>query len=497
MSHVSTGSKSYAASEICRYEEKFNVWAKEVPAVYRLHTKVPSAPVADMVDLSQRLPGWVFDKVSLIDPVCFGFEHLPKTQDSSEYKMFEKLYPREVRDLSIPSMELKHTTFDSSVSTDLVHAMPHIVHVVRRHIALRERQSSFNETDLRQPLDRLACHVWEPSEGDGTGIFHFRSECLLKLPRTDTFPISRAAVGSVSFILDSRSEYTLMKVLPATAEGMSCMVNSADSLALVHWVMEYKGEISKLEEVGRQVYYGMVSGLWQRRILGRMDDCVFGTAHAGSFVAVYAARWEKRPTGSLNRDGPSHPKSKSLAPVATRRTNPWSSRSKKTLTTDGGESNQDKVRPDSDLILAPIKEDYASDKESAKAMGGENGDYQIVVYQLKQYSTGNLLHMIQFYLLMRASRQLADEYRAGTFGDKWPMLLAEVETRSQFGWSPPPRCHGRNRSNLEDHDGDARWALKQLLLNRRQSGRMSGNVSGGALFGSMVLVPLRGSNQAK
>ncbi|KAG9091180.1 hypothetical protein FS749_016736 [Ceratobasidium sp. UAMH 11750] len=65
-------------------------------------------------------------------------------------------------------------------------------------------------------------------------------------------------------------------------------------------------------------------------------------------------------------------------------------------------------------------------------MGGENDDYEIVVYKLKHFSTGRLLHMIQFYLLMRASRQLAGEYCAQIFGDGWPVLLNEVETRSQF-----------------------------------------------------------------
>ncbi|KAG8745030.1 hypothetical protein FRC10_009004 [Ceratobasidium sp. 414] len=86
MSHASAGStKSYTASEICKYEDKFNLWAKEVPAVYkpRIWDPIPSGPIADMVKESQHLPEWLFKK------------------ELSEYKIFEKLHLGEVDDILV------------------------------------------------------------------------------------------------------------------------------------------------------------------------------------------------------------------------------------------------------------------------------------------------------------------------------------------------------------------------------------------------------------
>ncbi|KAG8718981.1 hypothetical protein FRC08_003903 [Ceratobasidium sp. 394] len=152
MLHVST--RTYAASEICESEEKFSAWAKEVPAVYtpRLWDHTSSGPVTDMVQASECLPEWLFCK------------------NSSEYKTFERLYPKEVEHLVIPDTEPRNTSFDSSAATDLIHALPHIIHIVRRHsTSLQENELDFGEADLRQPLDRLAYHVWESDK-----MFRFR-----------------------------------------------------------------------------------------------------------------------------------------------------------------------------------------------------------------------------------------------------------------------------------------------------------------------------------
>lgn len=71
---------------------------------------------------------------------------------------------------------------------------------------------------------------------------------------------------------------------------MSCMVNSIGRLLLVHWVTEYQDEKQMIGISERQIYCGIVAALWQRRILGRFDDYVFGTAQGGVRVCVYAAR---------------------------------------------------------------------------------------------------------------------------------------------------------------------------------------------------------------
>lgn len=68
MSHVSAGSESFE-SQFCQTDDTFTIWANEVPALYGLFglDDVPSGPLVDVVKESQRLPEWLFNKVSLTD----------------------------------------------------------------------------------------------------------------------------------------------------------------------------------------------------------------------------------------------------------------------------------------------------------------------------------------------------------------------------------------------------------------------------------------------
>ncbi|KAG8745029.1 hypothetical protein FRC10_009003 [Ceratobasidium sp. 414] len=184
-----------------------------------------------------------------------------------------------------------------------------------------------------------------------------------------------------------------------------------------------------------------------------MDDYVFGTAHAGLDIVVYVARWEKRSADSSNKEGDSDPKPKSPVPVAMRSDTSNKSSKPNWLTRRNGAScisKTGKAQPGSELTPALTKDGHASDKGSIPPMEGENDDHEIVVYKLEEFSTLELRDMIQFYLLMRASRQLADTYRAEIFRDKWLALLTEVKTRSQFKWSPQPQPHGKNSLSLGD-----------------------------------------------
>ncbi|GAB1526800.1 hypothetical protein RhiTH_009972 [Rhizoctonia solani] len=180
-----------------------------------------------------------------------------------------------------------------------------------------------------------------------------------------------------------------------------------DTLELVHWVTEYKK--SDLAAVQRQVYYGMVSSLWQRRALGRMEDFVFGAAHNEQDLMVYAARWEMIPveqSGEIARDI-NHPDTPAEGPSNFATTQP-------------------RQRTSTDV------------RHSAPP---------IVVYEIATYQTVNLNHMIQFYLLMRASRHLARQYQEEILRTPFIDIKEMAEEQGLYNWFSPPRRKDTTKSH--------------------------------------------------
>ncbi|KAG9085947.1 hypothetical protein FRC06_003351 [Ceratobasidium sp. 370] len=259
-----------------------------------------------------------------------------------------------------------------------------------------------------------------------------RSECPLKLPKTDEIKIADSTVDSVAFFFHPTAEYPIGVLPPAIWSALNSTVQQHQHSYLVHWVIEYK--TLAIEDVKRQVLYGMTSGLYQRRALGRLDDFVFGTAHAGSGLVVYAARWETWPSeaqpppdisreGKIATDAELGGTASTMHPAATAKKR-------------SGEPEPGVEHTETDTKLAgPNGEGFPNKrfKSGLETMpppvaddGGDtnkNSGYEIVVYQLGEYVTVDPVDMIKYYLLMRASCKLADGYRTDLFTDPWATVV--------------------------------------------------------------------------
>ncbi|KAF8674794.1 hypothetical protein RHS04_07039 [Rhizoctonia solani] len=248
-----------------------------------------------MVDESLRLPAWIFDPVNAL--YCRAFPAIkPKCQNSHYYQTFESIYPGKLGVLNVTRPAKSSEPQDESTSKDLVHALQHILYVQDRHEVLFTyvcHRNIHSESDFRQPLDCRATHVWCTELGMKDG-FCFRSECTVKLPNTNIVHIADSTVDSVLFLFNPTPHNSgSFQVIPTPVRaGLTCTTDMVESLELVHWVTEYKKSDLAVQ---RQVYYGMVSSLWQRQALGRMEDFVFGTAQHKENLMVYVARWEMIP----------------------------------------------------------------------------------------------------------------------------------------------------------------------------------------------------------
>ncbi|QRW17480.1 hypothetical protein RhiXN_05482 [Rhizoctonia solani] len=412
-----------SASSICKIPERFNTWLGEVQVDPNVRRTLPDQ-ITDMVDESLHLPAWLFDP------------------NSHYYQTFESVYPGRLHRWNLRRPATNSEPQNESTSKDLVHALHHILYVQDRHAVLSGSECHkkiHSESDLRQPLDRLAAHVWCTEVGTRDG-FCFRSECTVKLPNTNIVRIADSTVDSILFLFNPNPQNSgSFKVIPTPVRaGLTCTTDMVDTLELVHWVTEYKK--SDLAAVQRQVYYGMVSSLWQRRALGRMEDFVFGAAHNEQDLMVYAARWEMIPveqSGEIARDI-NHPDTPAEGPSNFATTQP-----RQRTSTDVSLRLQSKETSNSGLAgESLVKREY-----KALELLLFHIYSQIVVYEIATYQTVNLNHMIQFYLLMRASRHLARQYQEEILRTPFIDIKEMAEEQGLYNWFSPPRRKDTTKSH--------------------------------------------------
>jgi hypothetical protein len=146
-------------------------------------------------------------------------------------------------------------------------------------------------------------------------VLAFRLECRLQLPRSNAEPVPETLVDSA----------TLCKI-PLLAEAVLEMDKSFERLFnspvregaghILHWVTEYKREGLRLEEdVVRQTMMAISSGLYQRRALGFPGHYVFGTAHSGSRLRVFAGTWTEK-SARVREDGEASKKGEETQAIA-------------------------------------------------------------------------------------------------------------------------------------------------------------------------------------
>ncbi|QRV90529.1 hypothetical protein RhiJN_18547 [Ceratobasidium sp. AG-Ba] len=413
MSTGSVESKFYAASEICKIGEKFEDWAYEVSAVFPPRRQIPIGEVEKLVRQTDYLPKWLYNK------------------NADEYKPLAKLYHVGMSELFKRIREPidgHQEPLDDSLSDSLAHALQHILHIYQRHNQLTTRPVvPYNESDLRQPLDRnMMC--WSLEWNQKTIAF-LRSERTLQLLRTQAVPIPDSTVDSVIRVFDARFDIEMEKFDELYRGGLTCAVKSFGPLELVHWVIEHNA--SNHDHVQRQVYYGMVSSLWQRRALGRMKDFVFGMAHADVDIRIYAARWEKKSTAKAEAvASATQGDSSELAQDQTPGT---------TIPPKGPKSQDANAETGSNKSLAPDRQ---------KALKQEEMEYEIIVYDIARYTTQNPFQMIKLYLLMRASRKLAEDYINDLCQDSTEGIQRRVEALERYNWPSPPRQRAKSQLDI-------------------------------------------------
>ncbi|QRV97715.1 hypothetical protein RhiJN_25734 [Ceratobasidium sp. AG-Ba] len=437
-SQISQTSQHFAASQVCMSDFDFNAWAEEVrcgslPDIDAM-PDVGTLPerVQQMVQESRRFPSWIIDS------------------QSENYSLIRSLYPDVMARFHPPQRITVITSddpVDQAISQDLFQALPHILYVSQRHDELSDQRYSAlcNKTDLRHPIDRLINHVWCTELGLMRG-FLCRLDCKIKLPKNSVVPIRNCVAGSVVFFFDpSKRDFSIFPF--NTSDGLTCTTHHPSSLEFLHWVTEFKHD--DMAEVCRQVCYGMVSSLWHRRALGRMDDLVFGTAHFMNTLVVYVAQWTREPSqkpGSLLQFGDDKPSpSKAAEP----------NEAVSTELVSGETTPGIKTQSRSQFLFSKGREDEPAVVVSDVA---NNPEEDLIKVQLVgRYQTRDPVSMTEYYLLMRASRVVAADCCESVAKDTTQDLGYRVETLDQYKWpfAPPRKDQPKARSREGTSGGNS------------------------------------------
>ncbi|KAF8603567.1 hypothetical protein BDV93DRAFT_523323 [Ceratobasidium sp. AG-I] len=287
-----------SASELARDKSRFELWA--VAVNLNLHEKGLPKELRDLEETSLIFPTW-----------------LKADENTRSFPGFETLIT-ELREATSGAPDLKYQ--DNDTNSDLHRALPSILETCHHLRMLCEDQYGlhYNEADFRWSIDHLMHFVWKFL---GKGMMKIFLERVLALPTASGVPFSCATSTADSVTCINLG----MKPLEAITYDIKCIYSCSpgptNSLLLPHCIIQFKAPGIAGNVPERQVLFGMVSALHQRRALGFSEQFVFGISHEeASTVHVYAARWEHlradpqaerslQPSGPLNpsADASQHP----------------------------------------------------------------------------------------------------------------------------------------------------------------------------------------------
>ncbi|KAF8597748.1 hypothetical protein BDV93DRAFT_547731 [Ceratobasidium sp. AG-I] len=269
------------ASRVCCSRIDFERWAESVGLNQTIQEGLPDE-LQKLLAASRTLPDW----------------------NSTVYKPYQGLFSGEIDDLARnaanrPPVDAPTPSelTDSTLTNDLSNALFPILSVPKHfrciESSLRLVTGEPSGADLRTPLDQLANLVWiyelVPSLSQVL-------KCKLQLPKVGSVP-DMECDSAAHFDISGFPDIVMLR--PATQRACATLVNaSIISIQVLHWATAIGTQLEHSAE--RQVMMAMVSGLYQRRVLGFLDHFIFGTAHSGDSLRVLAGTWTLRKGNAMS-----------------------------------------------------------------------------------------------------------------------------------------------------------------------------------------------------
>ncbi|KAB5589561.1 hypothetical protein CTheo_6987 [Ceratobasidium theobromae] len=424
-------SSENTASVICQIEAAFKQWAKSIHLDQEIYQDLPDE-LQGLLEASRKFPAWLGDP------------------DADQFKPYRKIFAVEItnlqRGLARRTTDVVSEQTDPETAEQLSLVLPLILSIPLRYLDLlmtAQICGQANQAEIRTAVDQLLNHAWRDK---GAPNFVHLLERKLQLPESyaeGSICVTETTSDSIVLFWHPGEEFpSKFLCMPLEAPALSCLARK-HTLAVLHWATEYTQDDALA--ASRQTRMAMVSGLYQRRALGFIDHFVFGTAHSGNRLEVFAGRWE--PVESPDQETGASPAEQD-APT------------------------QDTTPPGA--LESALRSSNKPPNGSTSNLP-KRDKYEIKIYQFPEYSPLSSLDMVEYYMLMRASRDLACKYAADIFSDQygkvhslavenctWPGDSPRSEQKSTGGSQNPTleiiKEGRRVRANfLLEHDGTDEW----------------------------------------
>ncbi|KAJ1300536.1 hypothetical protein OPQ81_002192 [Rhizoctonia solani] len=232
----------------------------------------------------------VFEPIRKLQAASAKYPLWLTNENSPQFKYIPKKYYRE-RDVlcyeAKVDIDTNAASYAEDEDQDLCAAIPMIFQSYHQHRAALALPDHATEMGMRISIDNMMSHIYN---GNETGNVGYWMERALKLPNNPSFSIATTTTDGFSFfILRHYPIYTKMSKLQEAMAAYPGAWTSVDML-VVHCIVDY----DPTSGGANQGMMGLVSGLYQRKVLNQRDHFVFGVFQDNrSFVKVTAAIWRK------------------------------------------------------------------------------------------------------------------------------------------------------------------------------------------------------------
>ncbi|CUA76313.1 Nephrocystin-3 [Homo sapiens] [Rhizoctonia solani] len=282
-SERSASSQVTSASVLATKEREFKQWATTVQLDRTIVTSIPKNPPNSVNTNYDRMralqaasitfPRWLFP-----DSNQLSFDHL-----SLAHGPLKELLCR----FLVAAKKANQIQVNPEEDRELYRSLSTIFQTCLHQKVLVEQHEKPTEMDRRITIDTLMAHI---CEGDGDYIVKYGTEQKLKLPKATGFDVLTTTADGVIYL-----DIPCYQPYEASSElrefGSAFVPGLPNRLKVVHCVAEYKrgGSASGMN----RALMGIVSGLYQKKVLSIAHQLVFGVFHVQvDVLQVIAGFWQ-------------------------------------------------------------------------------------------------------------------------------------------------------------------------------------------------------------
>ncbi|CAE6455391.1 hypothetical protein ACGC1H_005766 [Rhizoctonia solani] len=277
---VHSNSSQITSASVLAQIPQFKQWANKVRLNRTIILVVPENPpnssntqydrIRSLKEVSSVFPAWLTEVNSP------GFSHIAVAHVPLKEKLCSYL---------LSAIATNRATTTTAVDLELYRSIGYILQICLRQKKLNEAYDDPTKMDRRVSIDYLLAYI---CESDGIDTIKYSTEQKIKLPKVRGFNVSTTKADGVVF-MDIPDFDPFEKSEELRDLGSTFSPGPPKRLKVIHCVAEYKRDGGGTN----QALMGIVSGLYQKKVLNIAHQLVFGVYHVSAdILQVIAGAWQ-------------------------------------------------------------------------------------------------------------------------------------------------------------------------------------------------------------